>query len=344
MALTSKTNQVLIRIKMLILSVSIFFVFSWNPVICNTSFPQQTQDLQNAIQLIQENRCEDALKILVELTQKNPQDSQAWFYLGVASVKTNRVKAGSDALRKSIELDSTFAPAHTVLADALLQLGALATAAREAEQASQLDPTDPEAYYKLAFARFRQGSMEDAARYAELASSAKPDFAPAYLLKAQALIGLHKNVAGVANDALKEKILSMYRQAADSLEKYVQLVPESEDKNLWAREIEVLRNFSFTDNAALTPKDVETRAKVTAKPEPSYSEEARRYRVVGTVMLRATFDVDGTVKNVLVVQALPCGLTENAVKAALKIQFNPATLNGAPVPTFMYLEYGFNLY
>jgi TonB family protein len=344
MELTPKTNEVLMKLKMLTVSVSIFFVFSPSHGISKTTLPQQSQELNSAIQLIQENRCEDALKILSELTQKNPNDSQAWFYLGVASVKTKRVKTGSDALRKSIDLDSSFAPAHTFLSDALLQLGALAEAAREAEQASQLDPTDPEAYYKLAFARFRQGSMEDTVRYAELATTTKPDFAPAYLLKAQALIGLYRNVGPLGDKLLQEKVVSRYQQAAETLAKYVGLVPESEDRNLWAQQIELLRNFSFTDNSALTARELDTRPKIIAKPEPTYSEEARSYQVRGTVILRATFDTDGTVKNVLVVQALPCGLTENAVKAALKIQFNPATLKGAPVPTFMSLEYGFNLY
>jgi len=329
---------------MLTVTVSIFFVFCPSHGISKTTLPQQSQELKNAVQLIQENRCEDALKILVELTQKDPNDSRAWFYLGVASVKTMRVKVGANALRKSIDLDSSFAPAHTVLSDALLQLGALPEAAREAEQASQLDPIAPEPYYQLAFARFRQGSMEDTVHYAELASSTKPDFAPAYLLKAQALIGLYRIIGSSADEVLKEKIVSRYRQAADTLAKYIELVPESEDRSLWTQEIEVLRNFSFTDNSTLTTREVDTKVRIIAKPEPMYSEEARRYQVVGRVTLRATFDVDGTINNVLVVQALPCGLTEKAMKAAQKIQFNPATSKGVSVPTIMQLEYNFNLY
>jgi tetratricopeptide (TPR) repeat protein len=312
MASTSKTSQVLKKLKMLTVSVSIFFVMSPGPRISKAALPQQSQELKSAIDLIQESRCEDALKILSDLTQRNPNDSQAWFYLGVASVKTMRVKAGADALRKSIDLDSSFAPAHTFLSDALLQLGALPEAAREAERASQLDPIAPEPYYQLAFARFRQGSMEDTVHYAELAISTKPDFAPAYLLKAQALIGLYRNAGPVADELLKEKLVSRYRQAADTLAKYVEMVPESEDRSLWAQEIEVLRNFSFTDNSALTTREVDTKVRIIAKPEPTYSEEARRYQVVGRVTLRATFDVDGTVRNVLVVQALPCGLTEGS--------------------------------
>src|SRR5262245_42189191 len=211
MALTRKTGQLSITLKMLTVSVSIFFVFIPSHTIAKTTLQQQGKDLANAIQLIQENRYDDALKILSELTQKNPNDSQAWFYLGVASIKTKRVKTGSDALRKSIALDSSFAAAHTNLSDALLQLGAVPEAAREAEQAIQLDPTDPEAYYNLAFARFRQGSLEDAAKYADLATTTKPDFAPAYLLKAQALIGSYTVASPMGDKLLQEKVVSRYQ-------------------------------------------------------------------------------------------------------------------------------------
>jgi hypothetical protein len=46
----------------------------------------------------------------------------------------------------------------------------------------------------------------------------------------------------------------------------------------------------------------------------------------------------------LVLQALPGGLTEAAVRAARAISFVPATKDGKPVSMWMQLEYNFNLY
>lgn len=61
-------------------------------------------------------------------------------------------------------------------------------------------------------------------------------------------------------------------------------------------------------------------------------------------MLLAVFAADGNIKNVLVLQSLPYGLTEKAVAAARRIKFQPATKDGQVVSTFIQIEYNFNLY
>jgi TonB family protein len=94
----------------------------------------------------------------------------------------------------------------------------------------------------------------------------------------------------------------------------------------------------------VSAKDVALKARVVSKPEPTYTEAARQNQVTGTVVLRAVFAADGTVKHILVIRGLPFGLTEMSIAAARKIKFIPATLNGRPVSTWMQLEYNFNLY
>ena len=89
---------------------------------------------------------------------------------------------------------------------------------------------------------------------------------------------------------------------------------------------------------------VSERARVLAKPEPTYTEEARRNAVTGTVVLRVVFARTGEVTNIRAVQSLPFGLTERAIAAARQIRFRPATKEGQPVNVFMQLEYNFNLY
>ncbi len=89
---------------------------------------------------------------------------------------------------------------------------------------------------------------------------------------------------------------------------------------------------------------VEQRARVLFKPEPTYTEEARRNQVTGTVMLRVVFASNGDVVQIRAVHALPYGLTERAITAARQIKFVPAVKGGRPVSVFMQLEYNFNLY
>ena len=93
-----------------------------------------------------------------------------------------------------------------------------------------------------------------------------------------------------------------------------------------------------------TGKDVTTKARLLAKPEPQYTEDARKNQVTGTVVLKVVFASNGSVQNIRTVSGLPYGLTERAIAAARQIKFVPATKDGHQVSMWMQLEYNFNLY
>jgi TonB family protein len=93
-----------------------------------------------------------------------------------------------------------------------------------------------------------------------------------------------------------------------------------------------------------TGKDVTTRAKLLSKPEPQYTEEARKNQITGTVVLKVVFSSSGQVTNIQTMRGLPNGLTEKAIAAARMIKFEPATKDGHRVSMWMQLEYNFNLY
>jgi protein TonB len=89
---------------------------------------------------------------------------------------------------------------------------------------------------------------------------------------------------------------------------------------------------------------VTSKARVLSKPEPQYTEEARKNQITGTVVLRAVFSSSGQVTQIRAVSGLPYGLTERAIAAARQIKFVPATKDGRQVSMWMQLEYNFNLY
>jgi TonB family protein len=93
-----------------------------------------------------------------------------------------------------------------------------------------------------------------------------------------------------------------------------------------------------------TGKETTRKARLAMKPEPPYTEPARQNQVMGTVVLKAVFSSDGSVKNIKVVSGLPHGLTERAIDAASKIKFIPAQKDGKYVSMLMTLEYNFNLF
>ncbi len=91
-------------------------------------------------------------------------------------------------------------------------------------------------------------------------------------------------------------------------------------------------------------REVDQRARLLQKPEPPYTEEARRNGITGTVILRAVFSASGEVINIQAMKTLPLGLTEKAITAARQIRFVPAMKGGRRVSVHMQLEYNFNLY
>jgi len=97
-------------------------------------------------------------------------------------------------------------------------------------------------------------------------------------------------------------------------------------------------------NKIFSGKDVTSKARVLEKPEPTYTEAARKNQITGMVVLRAVFSSSGQVTNIHAVSGLPDGLTERAIAAAKSIRFVPATKDGHPVSMWMELQYNFNLY
>ena len=97
-------------------------------------------------------------------------------------------------------------------------------------------------------------------------------------------------------------------------------------------------------NRIFKSSEVTSRARVLDKPEPQYTEAARKNQVTGTVVLRAVFSSSGSVMNISTIRGLPDGLTEKAIAAAKQIRFVPAQKDGHNVSMWMQLEYNFNLY
>ena len=90
--------------------------------------------------------------------------------------------------------------------------------------------------------------------------------------------------------------------------------------------------------------EVTKRAVITLKPEPGFTESARRFEVTGTVRLRAILSKAGEVTNVSVVKSLPHGLTEQSIEAAKRMRFEPAQKDGRAVSQYVVLEYNFQIF
>jgi TonB family protein len=83
---------------------------------------------------------------------------------------------------------------------------------------------------------------------------------------------------------------------------------------------------------------------VIYSPEPSFSDEARKAKFQGIVMLLVVVGKDGRPYNVRVGQSLGMGLDEKAIEAVRNWRFRPATFNGQPVATQIAVQVDFHLY
>jgi protein TonB len=79
-------------------------------------------------------------------------------------------------------------------------------------------------------------------------------------------------------------------------------------------------------------------------PEPEFSEEARKAKYQGVVVLNIIVGTDGRVHNPRVVRALGMGLDEKAIEGVKTWKFDPSKKDGRNVAVEMNIEVAFNLY
>lgn len=79
------------------------------------------------------------------------------------------------------------------------------------------------------------------------------------------------------------------------------------------------------------------------KVDPEYSEEARKAKYSGAVMLAIVVDTEGRARDVHVVKSLGMGLDEKAIEAVEKWKFKPGMKGGQPVAVRATIEVNFRL-
>jgi TonB family protein len=89
-----------------------------------------------------------------------------------------------------------------------------------------------------------------------------------------------------------------------------------------------------------------TAPKAIYQPEAEFSDEARRAKYEGTVVVTLIVDANGNPQNVHVSRTLGMGLDEKAVEAVQKYKFKPAIdqSTGKGVPVMVSVEVRFRLY
>ncbi|HTS25732.1 MAG TPA: energy transducer TonB [Bryobacteraceae bacterium] len=82
---------------------------------------------------------------------------------------------------------------------------------------------------------------------------------------------------------------------------------------------------------------------VLSKKDPEYSEEARKAKYQGTVLLAIEVSPNGLATNIRVVRSLGLGLDEKAIDAVKQWKFKPGYKDGKPVTVAATIEVNFRL-
>jgi len=87
-----------------------------------------------------------------------------------------------------------------------------------------------------------------------------------------------------------------------------------------------------------------TAPRVIYAPEPEFSDEARKAKYQGTVVLWLVVGSDGTTHDIRIRQSLGMGLDEKAIEAIRRWKFEPGRKDGIPVAVQVDVEVNFRLY
>ena len=78
--------------------------------------------------------------------------------------------------------------------------------------------------------------------------------------------------------------------------------------------------------------------------EPEFSEEARKAKISGNVLVNLWVDKKGRVTHVSVLKGLGMGLDEKAIEAVKQFRFKPAMEDGKPVTVEMNIDVNFQIF
>ena len=101
------------------------------------------------------------------------------------------------------------------------------------------------------------------------------------------------------------------------------------------------QNANKANEKIYEPKEVDRKAKVTKRSMPQYTEQARRNHTSGVVALRIVLKSSGEIGDIKVIRDLPDGLTEECIRVAREIKFEPAMKDGNPVSQYLKVQYSF---
>jgi len=328
---------------------------------------QALDDFERGKQLLAQGDAKGAAAALKLAAERRKTDADAWYAYGPSLGRVNKRKDARKVFERAVKLRPDWATARASLAYTLILLNKASEAEREAERALSLDPKSADAHFVMGNLRYLGDDFKRAAAEAETALSITPDFPAAAFLYGDSLINIYIVEGGrqsernpmppgagedvrrrvfESREAALEPIKARMRETADRLDTFAmtRAAAEAESMRELAASLRLYGRMGGENQAFFRPTELTQKALITYKPEPGFTEQARKNNTTGTVRLRAVLGADGRARHIAVIKRLPDGLTEKCIAVARRIRFTPASIDGAPVSQYVVLEYNFNIY
>ena len=94
----------------------------------------------------------------------------------------------------------------------------------------------------------------------------------------------------------------------------------------------------------MDPQEFTRNLIVLYKEKAQYTSAARANNIQGNVTGRVLFKSDGTIGEIIMDTTLDRGLAKNSAKAASRMKFLPAEIDGKPVDQWRPITFTFNIY
>jgi tetratricopeptide (TPR) repeat protein len=145
---------------------------------------REWEEVEEAVELLHEERFQDALYALRDVLKTNPKNAYAYYFLGVALFETAQAEPARDAYRAAIKLSPDYLGARISLSHVLRMLGDLRGAIAEAEEALRRSPGDGDALHAAGLAHAARGDDATARKYLNAFLASNPEFEAATEVRA----------------------------------------------------------------------------------------------------------------------------------------------------------------
>jgi TonB family protein len=277
-------------------------------------------------QLITEGIYPEAVAALQKAVTLKPDSAAAQYNLGLAQLRAGEYQNSVGSTSKALELKPnwSYADAYNNLGLAYAGLKKWDEAIKVYLEAIRIIPDYAGALYNLgiAYVRLGQGSLA-----APLVEKLKP---MNWDLQARLWNEIHG--ANVATSQRPDTAAAPTAIATPITESRSpeNIAPTPADKP--APEVDCPSPF-------YRPTDVTRMALFSGELQANYTEEALQNNAQGRIVLKATLCGNGSVADISVEERLPFGLTERAIEAMRRAQFQPAELNSKSVSVIIKQEF-----